>query len=193
MAFTPWLKRLLPRTLYGRTLMIVVTPVVLAQLVATFVFFDRHWSTMTTRLSYALAGDIGMIVEMVQADHSPDAVKRLSARTNRQMDLTLDYQPGSTLPTKGSVWPDPLRVALERALDDRLEQSFVVRFRPKQELVDIHIKLPQGLLSVHSPDRRIYTPTTFIFISWMFGSSIVLSIIALMFMRNQIRPIRRLA
>ena len=60
-------------------------------------------------------------------------------------------------------------------------------------MVDIHIKLPPGLLTVHSPQRRIYTPTTFIFLSWMLGSSIVLSVIALMFMRNQIRPIRRLA
>ncbi len=188
-----WLKRLLPRTLYGRTLMIVVTPVILAQLVATFVFFDRHWSTMTNRLSFALAGDVGMIVELVQADYSAEALKRLSARTDRQMDLTLDFQPAGNLPTKGSIWPDPLRVALERALDDRLEQKFTVRFRPKQEMVDIHIKLPQGRLTVHSPDRRIYTPTTFIFISWMLGSSILLSVIALMFMRNQIRPIRRLA
>jgi two-component system osmolarity sensor histidine kinase EnvZ len=188
-----WLKRLLPRTLYGRTLMIVVTPVILTQLVATFVFFDRHWTTMTNRLSYALAGDVGMIVEMVQADHSPEGVRRLSARTDRQMDLNLDYESGRNLPAKGSAWIDPLRIVLEHALDDRLQQSYVVRFRPRHEMVDIYVKLPQGLLTVHSPDRRIYSPTTFIFISWMLGSSIILSIIALVFMRNQIRPIRRLA
>jgi two-component system osmolarity sensor histidine kinase EnvZ len=53
--------------------------------------------------------------------------------------------------------------------------------------------VPEGVYTVMSPERRIYTPTTQVFIAWMAGSSILLAIVALIFMRNQIRPIRRLA
>lgn len=186
-------KQWLPRTLFGRTLMIIVTPVILAQLVATFVFFDRHWSTMTNRLSSALAGEIGMVVEMALADPGDASIAHLSERVRRKMDLSLAFRPGKSLPPKSTAWPNPLRIALERALDERVQRPYVVRMNAPQERVDIDVALPQGLLTIHAPQRRIYTPTTFIFISWMIGSSIVLSVIALVFMRNQIRPIRRLA
>jgi len=193
MSLTRWLKRFSPRTLYARTLMIVVTPVILAQLVSSFVFFDRHWSTMTTRLSYALAGDVGFIVELVEIDTNPTRLKRLNERVARHMDLTINYKEEATLPARPRVWSGLLRAKLEEALDDRLTQPYQVRMAAGPEQVGIDIKLHNGVLTVLSPERRIYTPTTVIFISWMLGSSIVLSVIALLFMRNQIRPIRRLA
>lgn len=188
------IKRLLPRTLFARTLMIVVTPVILAQLVATFVFFDRHWSTMTNRLSYAVAGDVGMVVELVQAaDYNPGRIKRLAERVERHMDLTIKFKPDAVLPTQPQNWTGPLRARLETALNDRIALPYNLRIAAGQEQFGIDIQLEEGVLTILSPERRVYTPTTVIFISWMLGSSILLSIIALLFMRNQIRPIRRLA
>lgn len=193
MNLTRGLKRILPRTLYARTLMIVVTPVILAQLLATFVFFDRHWSTMTNRLCYALAGDVGIVVELVEADHNPARFKRLRERVLRHMDLTIEYQPEAKLPARSRAWNGLLRARLEAALSDRLSRPYAVHMTAGPEQVGIDVQLEDGLLTILSPERRIYTPTTGIFISWMLGSSIILSIIALLFMRNQIRPIRRLA
>jgi two-component system, OmpR family, osmolarity sensor histidine kinase EnvZ len=188
------LKALMPRRLYARTLMILVTPVVLAQLVTAFVFFDRHWSTMTNRLSYALAGDVGLVAELVAVDPRPQRLQRLAERVERHMDLKLTYRAGMQLPSE----PAPpafslLRQRLQIALDDRLEQPYRLRMQAGPEQIGIDVQLQDGVLTVVSPERRIYTPTTMIFISWMLGSSIVLSVIALLFMRNQIRPIRRLA
>lgn len=193
MNFPRLIKRLLPRTLFGRTLMIVVTPVMLAQLLATFVFFDRHWSTMTNRLSYALAGDVGLVVELVQAEQNPARLQRLAERVERHMDLQIRYKPNAVLTPVPSNWEGLLRYRIEAALHDRLSLPFNVRMAAGPEKIGIDIQLEEGLLTVLSPERRVYTPTTVIFISWMIGSSIVLSIIALLFMRNQIRPIRRLA
>ncbi len=193
MQLTRAIKRLLPRTLFGRTLFIIVTPVILAQLVATFVFFDRHWSTMTDRLSYALAGDVGLVVELVEADHNPRHIERLKARIARHMDLTISYQPNGVLTLRKQPWEGLLRKKLESALNDRLTVPYNLRMAAGPEQIGIDIQLEEGLLTIVSPERRVYTPTTVIFISWMIGSSIVLSVIALLFMRNQIRPIRRLA
>lgn len=193
MNFFRILKPLLPRTLFARTLMIIVTPVILAQLVATFVFFDRHWSTMTNRLTYALAGDIGLIAETVTEDDRPAAFMRLRARVARNMDLQLEYAPEAKLPAGQSGWSSPLQARLEQALKDRLRHPFSVNMAAGPERVGVDVQLSKGVLRVLSPERRIYTPTTEVFIGWMLGSSILLSVIALIFMRNQIRPVRRLA
>ena len=188
-----FLKPLLPRTLFARTLMIIVTPVILAQLVATFVFFDRHWSTMTNRLTYALAGDIGLVAEEVERNNHPASLMRLRASVARHMDLQLEYAPGLTLPATPNVWSSPLQSRLEQALRDKLRRPFNVRMSAGPEQVGIDVQLSDGVLRVLSPERRIFTPTTEVFIGWMLGSSILLSVIALIFMRNQIRPVRRLA
>ena len=57
------IKNVLPKTLFGRSLLIIVTPLILMQAISTFVFFDRHWDTMTRRLAHTLAGDIALIVD----------------------------------------------------------------------------------------------------------------------------------
>ena len=57
------LKHLVPRSLFGRSLLIVVTPIVLLQLVLAYVFFERHWDTVTRRLALGLVGDISFVIQ----------------------------------------------------------------------------------------------------------------------------------
>src|SRR5271170_6522381 len=57
------IKRLLPQTMFGRSLLLIVMPLVLVQLIATWVFYARHWETVSRRLSSDVAGDIGMVIE----------------------------------------------------------------------------------------------------------------------------------
>lgn len=187
-------KRVLPRTLFARTLLIIITPVLIAQTVATFVFFDRHWHTVTNRLTYALAGDVGMIADIIHAKGlSAEEEKRLVGMAQAKMDLDVAFAPGAPLPSVAQTVINPLQDRLRHALRDKIAFSFTVSMRDAPETVTIRVGLPEGLLTVRSPERRIYTPTTMIFILWMLGSSALLSGIALLFMRNQIRPIRRLA
>src|ERR1700722_16254482 len=90
----PRFKRLLPRSLFGRTLLIIVVPTLITLAAATYVFFDRHWYTVTTRLSYALAGDVSVVVELMQksgSTESPAAVMRLAFE---KMDLFIKFTPG---------------------------------------------------------------------------------------------------
>jgi two-component system osmolarity sensor histidine kinase EnvZ len=82
---------------------------------------------------------------------------------------------------------------LRHALNDRLSYPFDIDMQEGPETVAIRVGAPEGVYTIMLPERRIYTPTTQVFIAWMTGSSILLSAIALLFMRNQIRPIRRLA
>lgn len=187
------LKRFLPRTLFGRSLVIIVTPVILAQAVATWIFYDRHWDTMTNRLAFAVAGDISMVIGMLERDPSPEGRNWTLATTARSTDLIVTLEPGLTLPDP----PPPPRGMLERtlgkALDERVHRPFSINTRIAREWYEIRVQMPDGVLSVMSPERRLFSPTSYIFILWMIGSAIVLFTVAIVFMRNQIRPIKRLA
>jgi len=192
----PWgrtLKRWMPRSLFGRTLLIIVTPTILALSVATFVFFNRHWYTITHRLTYALAGDVAMIVEMMRESPSDDAYADIARLADTKMDLNVTFAPGERLPQRRQRFISPLRVLLQNALNERIQYPTAIDMSHAPETISIQVEAPEGVYTVLSPERRVYTPTTEVFIGWMIGSSILLSVIALLFMKNQIRPIRRLA
>lgn len=186
-------KRKLPRSLFGRTLLIVVTPTILALAVATFVFFDRHWFTITHRLTYAVAGDVATIVELARHSHSLEETAHVVNLADEKMDLFVTFMPGEKLKRTAHHTLNPLENMFKRALDDRIKYPYDIDMRAGPELVAVRVETPEGVYTIQSPERRIYTPTSEIFIIWMIGSYLLLSLVALIFMRNQIKPIRRLA
>ena len=191
---SPWgLKRFLPRTLFGRSLLIIVTPVILAQAVATWIFYDRHWETVTNRLAFAVAGDIGMVIGMLEHDPTPEGRNWTLAATARSTDLIVTLEPDRTLPEPRPPLRGMLERALGKALDERVRRPFAINTRVAHEWYEIRVQMPDGVLSVMSPERRLFSPTSYIFILWMIGSASVLFTVAIVFMRNQIRPIKRLA
>src|SRR5262249_6391668 len=84
-----WIKRVLPRTMSGRSLLIVVVPIVMLQAIATWIFYDRHWAAVSWRLSTGVAGDIALLIEAMQRARSDDDVSRLLERASAVTDLDL--------------------------------------------------------------------------------------------------------
>jgi two-component system, OmpR family, osmolarity sensor histidine kinase EnvZ len=187
------LKRFAPRSLFGRTLLIIVVPTLITLAAATYVFFDRHWYTVTDRMTHAVAGDVATVVELMQKNKKPDSKAAIVDLAADEMDLYVSFAPGEQLGRTAHDNFNPLRNMLKRALTDRLAYPFDIDMKSAPEIIAIRIGVPEGVYTVLSPERRIYTPTTEVFIIWMTASSILLSAVALLFMRNQIRPIRRLA
>ncbi|XKH36590.1 ATP-binding protein [Azospirillum doebereinerae] len=188
-----WVKRFLPRTLFGRSLLIIVTPVILAQAVATWIFYDRHWDTVTNRLAFAVAGDIATVVAQLEHDPSEEGRNWVLATTARTTDLIVTLEPGQILPDEPPVLRGLLQRTLGKALDERVARPFAINTSVAHEWYEIRVQMAGGVLSVMSPERRLFTPTSYIFILWMVGSAVVLFAVAILFMRNQIRPIKRLA
>ncbi|MBP2230700.1 two-component system osmolarity sensor histidine kinase EnvZ [Azospirillum agricola] len=188
-----WLKRFLPRTLFGRSLLIIVTPVILAQAVATWIFYDRHWDTVTNRLAFAVAGDIATVIAQLEHDPSEEGRNWALATTARTTDLIVTLEPGKILPDERPVLRGLLQRTLGKAMDERVARPFAINAEVAHEWYEIRVQMADGVLSVMSPERRLFTPTSYIFILWMVGSAIVLFAVAILFMRNQIRPIKRLA
>ncbi|HEX6842008.1 MAG TPA: histidine kinase dimerization/phospho-acceptor domain-containing protein, partial [Stellaceae bacterium] len=189
-----WFKRLLPRTLYGRSLIIIILPLVIAQLLATWIFYDRHWNEVQRRLATSVAGDIAVTLEAMRYADNQAELDALFARTTDSTELFYMFRPGERLPKGVRESGDShLEEALAAALADRVRRPFQIDadFDPRDVLISI--ELPDGVMQVAAPFKRLFTPTTYIFVLWMAGSSLVLLAIASLFMRNQVRALRRLA
>ncbi|HUA53263.1 MAG TPA: ATP-binding protein [Candidatus Sulfotelmatobacter sp.] len=187
------IKRFLPRSLFGRSLLILVTPVVLLQIVSTYVFYEQHWETMSKRLSFGVAGDIAMVVEELGRDPAPasrDVVLGLAATHTA---IYMRFAPGEILPNVPPPDYTSLGATLAQMLDERLHRPFQIDDESDDRVVFVAVQLPDGVLHTWVPRKRLFSSTTYVFILWMVGTSLILYAIAGIFMRNQVRPIRRLA
>ena len=109
------------------------------------------------------------------------------------MNLTVIFTPGKSLPEHPHISHSPLAIMLKHELNNSLSYPFTLDMTYAPETIGMQVGVPEGIYTILSPERRVYTPTTQVFILWMTGSSILLTAVALIFMRNQICPIRRLA
>lgn len=188
------LKRLLPRTLFGRSLVIIATPIVVLQIVATFVFYERHWETIARRLAEGVAGEIAMVVNSMAVMTQPEERERLIDFAHRHLQIRITFLPGAKLPETGPIHPFPyLERSLDKELRRRLDNRFYIDSSSLHEHIVITVQTETGVLQLVTRDKRIFSHTTFLFLWWMFGTSAVLLAIAIVFLRNQMRPIRRLA
>jgi two-component system, OmpR family, osmolarity sensor histidine kinase EnvZ len=188
-----WIKRLLPRTMFGRSLLIVVMPLLLLQAIATWIFYDRHWAAITWRLSTGVIGDIALTVEALDHAASEPASARILARAGAVTDLRFSLARGAHLPPPAPPSGTRLESQLIQAMPGRIDLPWRIESLDDPNGPRISVQLHRGVLTAEVPWNRLYSYTNYIFIMWMFGSSLVLLAIATVFLRNQVKSLRRLA
>ncbi|SOD92148.1 ATP-binding protein [Caenispirillum bisanense] len=188
------LKRLAPRGLMGRSLLIIVTPLVITQVVAAIIFYDRHWDTMLRRLTGGIAGEIAMISDMLRREPDPLEREWLLATAHLRLGLDVSLSPGDILPNEPpAAAGGQMAEALAHAMESRVQRPFVIDTDSIDDRVEIRVQLSDGVLTVLAPRKRLFSSTTYIFVMWMVGTSMLLMGIATIFMRNQVRSVRKLA
>ena len=187
------IKRILPKSLFGRSLMIIITPMVLLQVVSTWVFFDRHWDTITRRLASSIAGDIAWVLEEMSEGLGPKERADLFTRTRHHKGLQIVLRPNKILPNQKADYTGIIDSTMAHALQERVQRPFMLDTSSFKTRVIIDIQVPSGVLSIIVPGKRLFSSTTYIFVLWTVGTSLVLFAVASIFMRNQVRPIRQLA
>lgn len=191
------LKRLLPQSLFGRSLLILVLPVLLLQIISTVLFFDRHWSRMSARLAFAVAAEIAMIADQIESDgDTPERVNAIAGHAAQYLDLLVSFEPGGVLAFREGG-AQGLKSLVFDILEDRMKSQvrrpFDIVVGSREKWIEISVQLKNGLLRISCPQSRLFSSSAYIFLIWTFGISGFLLAIAIAFMRNQIRPIRRLA
>jgi two-component system osmolarity sensor histidine kinase EnvZ len=183
-----------PASLFGRSLLIIVLPVALMQIAVTYVFFDAHWQTVNSHLTEGLAGDVALILQTYEEDPSPVTLKRLTNRAQANLDLSIDFQEGGVLPKgrRASLFVAVDR-SLRRALADRIDAPFWFDTARYPAYVDVRVKTPTGVLRIIAPKDRVFATRGHIFIFWLTAATVLLTGVSILFIRNQVRAIERLA
>ncbi|MDP1671449.1 MAG: HAMP domain-containing protein, partial [Alphaproteobacteria bacterium] len=188
------LKNVLPKGLFARSLLIVVAPVVLLQAIVTYIFFERHWDTVTRRLSRAVAGEVAMLTETYSSPMDAATMQSVNTQAARTFQLEVAFLPGDKLPRQSSdnSFFSPI-VTLDDELSKHISQNFWIDTHRYGDYLDLRVQMNQGVLRILTPRNRVTSQTAHIFILWMFGTSLVLMSVAVVFLRNQVRPIALLA
>ncbi|MFN3932509.1 MAG: ATP-binding protein [Brevundimonas sp.] len=188
------LKRRLPTSLWGRSLLIIVLPVLVMQVAVTWAFFDMHWQTVTARLSEGLAGDIAWASESYADDPTPRNLAIIADRAQRSMSLSVDLREDDVLPAEQDRGPiGVVDRTLEKALQARIDRPVWFSTTRYPAYVDIRVQQPDGVLRVIAPRERAVATQAHIFVLWLFLATVLLMGVAILFIRNQVRAIERLA
>ena len=191
-AFKGWM----PAGLYARVLLIMIVPMVVLQWVVAFVFFERHWSIVTQDLSHAVVQDIASLIDVYKG-YPQDKDRTQLRHIAQRLGLVVDFLPVGDLPPPG---PKPFFSLLDysvsslsRQLSQQIGKPFWIDTVGRSNLLEIRIRLDDTVMQIFAQRSAANAPNSEIFLFWMFGTSSILLIVAWLFLRNQIKPILRLA
>ena len=189
-----WINSGMPKGLYARALLIIIAPMVILQSVIAFVFMERHWNVVTQRLSASVVQDIAALIDIYRGypqDADQTQIRRIA---QDRLGLAVDFLPSADMPPPG---PKPFFSLLDQALSDELRKQigrpYWIDTVGKSALLEIRVQLDNTVMRVFARRSAAYVSNSEIFLLWMVGTSTVLLIVAIIFLRNQIKPILRLA
>src|SRR3954471_754208 len=192
--FALGLKRVMPRTLLGRTLLIMLVPLVLVQAIALQIFYGNQLELVSRRLSSGIAGEIAYTVALLHQFQAPADREWVLQMAREQFILDIKMEPGARLVHQARINVlGPMDDDLAAALTERFKVPFTMDWTSDPRSVLIRLQMPEGVLDVEAPRKRLATGTIFLFVGWLVGTALLLFTIAAMFMRNQVRSIHRLA
>jgi len=188
------LKRMLPTSLFGRTIMIVVVPVVLLQILLAVVFFDRHLDRVAIRLAKSVAGDLNFLIERFNTLGTQKEQQDLLMDAQQNMNMRLAFLPGKKVdlgdrPEATTPLEELLYITMDRGLPD----GYSISERTGRKAYSIHVPVDGGALWAIVPFNRFTTSTVHILALWLVGAATIFLGISIIFLRNQVRPIRQLA
>ena len=188
------LRRFLPRSLLGRSLLIIFIPLLVTEAIALEMFYGSHLNIVSRRLSASVAGEVM---------HTIDLFERFPGRSDRdwiigsardRFGLVMTFEPGAQLHYghHTNIF-GPMDDDLAAALRETVRRPFTMDWTSDPTTVLLRIGLDDGVLAVDAPRKRLDTGAIYLFMLWLVGSSLLLFVIAALFMRNQVRAIRRLS
>ena len=188
-----FIKKILPKGLFYRALLIVAVPVILLQLIITFVFFDSLWIKTNKGMTRALVNEITTFIEVYN-----DEIYDKGEITNLfsvYQDLNIEFNQDENFNYDfDERWFSPIDRTLRRELKSRFgSQKFWFDTTSYKELIDLRIKYQSGYFKFLVPKDRVTSSSARIFALWITVPAIIVILISLIFLKNQTRPITNLA
>ncbi len=190
--FNQFLETYAPHGLYGRALAILITPVIVLQILMAVVILERYWDNVTKVLARSISNEISLLVTLYEkSDRSDIALDEISEMARQNLRMNFDYARNAALPAQSN---SPLfslfDLRISRYLRLGLDRNFWVDSQAANWQVEIKVEVEPGLIFTSRVDAdRAYAVGTPLLILFMLLSTLILTSIAVVFLRNQIRPI----
>ena len=186
------LKKIFPKQLFYRALLIVAIPIIIIQITISFVFFDSLWIKTNKGLTRALVGEIDTLIDIYNSENEYNK-KKLTDLYNQNFNFSIRFIENTKLPDiKVERWFSPMDRTLRRELKSKINEYWFNTIS-YNEIVDLRIKFKDGVLQIFFPKERVQTSSIRIFALWITLPAILVIFIAILFLKNQTRPITKLA
>ena len=187
------IKNLLPRRLFYRALLIVATPIIILQLLITIVFFDSLWIKTNQGMTRALVGEMKTFITAY--DNGKYNNNDLSGLFSIYLDLNVKYKENELLKKKQKErWFSPIDRTLRRELKSKMgSENYWFDTTAYKELIIINIKHNDGNFEFLIPKDRVTGTSARMFALWITLPALLMISIAIIFLKNQTRPIINLA
>ena len=187
-----FIKKFLPKRLFYRSLLIVAVPIIGLQLIISIVFFDSLWIKTNKGLTRALVGEINTIIDIYNNENEYNK-KKLTDLYNQNFNFSIRFLENTKLPDiKVERWFSPMDRTLRRELKSKVNEYWFNTTSYK-EVIDLRIKFKDGVLQIFFPKERVQASSIRIFALWITLPAFLLIAVAIIFLKNQTRPIINLA
>jgi two-component system osmolarity sensor histidine kinase EnvZ len=181
----------------GRALLIILVPLLILQAIALQLFYGSHLDVISRRLAAGVAGDIAMVVGLLERETQAEDRSWIFREAAWRLDLSLAHEAGARLAVTGArpaamPWL-PLEEDLATAMQERVRLPFDADWQSDPRSVIIRVQMPDGVLHVEVARKRLFSGTIYLFVIWLVGSSLLLFLVAAIFMRNQVRALRKIS
>ena len=187
------IKETLPKRLFYRSLLIVATPIILLQIIITIVFFDSLWIKANKGMTRSLVSEIRTLYDVYE-NSDMEQKKIIVNLYNQNFDFVIAYKQNELVPKKKTErWFSPIDRSLRRELKGAFGSSYWFDTTTYKEVVDLRIEYGNGILQIFFPKHKIAPSSARIFALWITLPGLLLILIAIIFLKNQTRPIVNLA
>ena len=183
------IKKIIPSTLIGRSIIIIFVPIIIIVLLTSFVFYQTSWSIISKRLTESVAADINVLVKLINSDLINNAINIANQDFKMKINIISDKQ---LFPSKFSLNSGILSNRLNQSLSN-LKKKFDYDLSNLEEGVLIYIQIEEDILEINVDKDRLYSESAFVFLLWMIFASIILFFMSYFLMSRQLRPLKRLA
>ncbi len=188
-----FVKKILPKGLFYRSLIIVVTPIILLQIIITIVFFDSLWIKTNKGMTRSLVNEVESLLDIYNSEKDENK-QMIIDLYNKNFDFIVSLKENENLPQKKMErWYSPVDRSLRRDLKSAFPNSYWFDTTTYKELVELRVAHKDGYFQIFFPREKIAVSSVRIFGLWITLPGILLIIIAIIFLKNQTRPIVSLA
>ncbi len=183
------IRKIIPSTLIGRSIIIIFVPIIIIVLLTSIVFYQTSWSIISKRLTESVAADINVLVKLIDNDLTNNAIDIANQDFKMKINIIYDKQ---LLSSKFNLNSGILSNRLNQSLSN-LKKKFDYDLSNIEEGVLIYIQIDENILEINVNKDRLYSESAFVFLLWMIFASIILFFMSYFLMSRQLRPLKRLA